>query len=108
MSILAEIAALLIEDELGKIEAVPGDSGLYVVPHAGKEPEHMTRQQLTFTLQGNMDIARTLYGYDELPLFEKHMQSVYPEIVRYGLSAAAETQPLNLVKALKATAESGV
>lgn len=108
MSTLTEIAALLIEDELGKIEAVPGNSGLYVVPHAGKAPEHMTGEQLTFTLQGNMDIARTLYGDDELVEFEKHLKTAYPEIVKDSFNSTAEAEPVKLVRVLKSIAEKAV
>ena len=106
---LAEIAELLLEDGLDRIKEIESDfsphNDRYAIVTENNEPEEITRDELGYSLEGNMDVARTLYGPELWGGFERHMKSESAEVKAKGLTGLASADPLQLVELLKMVAQ---
>jgi len=107
---LAEIAELLLEDGLDRIKEIESDSSSprkdrYAIVTESNEPEEITMDELGYSLEGNMDVARTLYGPELWGGFERHMETESAEIEAKGLTGLASADPLQLVELLKMVAQ---
>jgi len=107
---LAEIAELLLEDGLDRIKEIENDSSgphkdRYATVTENNELEEITRDELGYSLEGNMDVARTLYGPESWGGFERHMEAESAEIEVKGLTGLASADPLQLVELLKMVAQ---
>jgi hypothetical protein len=102
---LAEIAEVIIEDDLDQITEKPGKPGQYHISHKNNEVEELIRDELVYLLEGNMDIAMTLFGSDLWHSFESHMKAENHDIESWGLKGAAASHPIQLVALLKQIVE---
>jgi hypothetical protein len=106
---LAEIAELLLEDGLDRIKTENDSSSphkdRYAIVTENNEPQEITRDELGYSLAGNMDVARTLYGPELWSGFERHMEAEIAEIKAKGLTGLASADPLQLVELLKMVAQ---
>lgn len=108
--LLAEIAELLIEDDLDRIIESTGDPGnltkdKYTIVRKNNEREEIARDELIGSLEGNMDVALTLFGPELWHHFEGHMKAENAEIESKGLKAMAAANPLQLVELLRMIAQ---
>ncbi|MFC1913099.1 hypothetical protein ACFLX7_02760 [Chloroflexota bacterium] len=107
---LAEIADLLLEDGLDQIKETENDSSSphedsYAIVTENDEPKGITRDEISYSLEGNMDVARTLYDPELWSGFESHMEAESAEVEAKGLTGLASADPLQLVELLKMVAQ---
>jgi hypothetical protein len=103
---LSEIAKLLLEDGLDQVRETKSDAGVtnkdkYAILTENNELEEITRDELGYSIEGNMEVARTLYGHDLWSGFEEHMKDESTTIKATGLFGLASTNPFQLVQQLR-------
>lgn len=107
---LSEIAKLLLEDGLDQVREAKSDAGVtnkdkYVILTENNDFEEITRDELGYSLEGNMEVARTLYGPELWGGFEEHMKDESTDIKAKGLQDLASTNPFQLVGQLRIAAQ---